>query len=195
MSKNSKTLKKFVSRAGEKLAFALDYFNIDVTAKIVADFGSSTGGFVDCLLQRGTKKVYSLDTARDMLVPSLKKNKNVEVLVGNAMHLTLKEKVDFITIDVAWTKQCLVLPNALRNLKDSGYIISLVKPQYEAERNWLTKGVVEKMFLDATLAKVKKSLEEIKNLEILELIESPLKGTKGSNIEYLMLCKKVDTSS
>ncbi len=194
MSKNSKALKKFVSRAGEKLAFALDAFKIDVTDKIVADFGSSTGGFVDCLLQHGAKKVYSLDTARDMLVSSLKKDPRVEVSIGNAMHFSLKEKVDFITIDVAWTRQCLVLPNALRNLKDSGFIISLVKPQYEAERNWLTKGVVENMFLDATLAKVKKSLEHIQGLEILEFIASPLKGAKGSNVEYLMLCKKVDIS-
>ena len=136
---------KFVSRAGEKLDFALNYFNIEVENKIILDLGSSTGGFVDCLLQRRAGKVYSVDTAKMMLNNKLKLNPRVEVIVGNAVHVQVGQ-VDVITIDVGWTRQELIIPNALKNLKIGGDIVSLIKPQYEAERRWLTKGVVEKMF-------------------------------------------------
>ena len=182
---------KFVSRAGEKLDFALKEFNVNVKDKVIGDFGSSTGGFVDCLLKNGCKKVYSVDTASNMLKNELKENNKVEVIVGNAMHVELKEKVDLITIDVAWTRQALVIPNALRNLKDSGEIISLIKPQYEAEKRWLTKGVVENKFLGKTLDILRENLRKIKHLEIIKIVKSPLKGTKGGNVEYLMYAKKI----
>lgn len=181
---------EFVSRAGEKLNFALDYFKIDVKDKVVLDFGSSTGGFVDCLLQRGAKKVYSVDTARNMLKDKLRNDPKVEVIVKNAMHVEVG-KVDFISIDVGWTRQELIIPNALENLKVGGDIVSLIKPQYEAERRWLTKGVVEKKFLDQTIEKVKDNLSKFKNLEIKDIVESPLKGGKGKNVEFLMWCRKV----
>ncbi len=182
---------KFVSRAGEKLEFALKEFNVAVKNKTVADFGSSTGGFVDCLLKNEAKKIYSVDTASNMLDGKLRNDKRVNVTVGNAMHVKLKEKVDLVTIDVAWTRQWLVIPNALENLKENGEIISLVKLQYEAEKRWLTKGVVEEKFLGKTLDVLRQNLRKIKNLEIIKIIKSPLKGTKGGNVEYLMYAKKV----
>jgi 23S rRNA (cytidine1920-2'-O)/16S rRNA (cytidine1409-2'-O)-methyltransferase len=180
----------FVSRAGEKLDYALKYFKIDVRNKIVADFGSSTGGFVDCLLFHGASKVYSVDTAKNMIHFKLKENECVKIIIANAMYISLNEAVDIVTIDVGWTKQKLVIPNALNNLKINGDIISLIKPQYEAEKRWLTKGVVEKKFLNNVLDKIKNELN-FSNIEIKGIVESPIKGSKGKNIEYLMWIKKI----
>src|SRR3989337_1787579 len=108
-----KSANKFVSRAGEKLQFALDNFNVDVGGKVIADFGSSTGGFVDCLLQRGAKKLYSIDTSYGELAWTLRKDPRVVVMERtNAMHFNLPERVDLITIDTAWTRQVKVIENA-----------------------------------------------------------------------------------
>jgi len=106
----------FVSRAGEKLQFALDQFSISVKDLTIADFGSSTGGFVDCLLQNGAKKVYSVDTAYGELSWTLRNDHRVVVMERtNAMHVVLPEKVDIITVDTSWTKQKNVLPNVFEN--------------------------------------------------------------------------------
>ena len=122
---------KFASRAGEKLQFALDKFEIIVHDLIAADFGSSTGGFVDCLLQNGIKKVYSVDTSYGELAWKLRNDPKVIVMERtNAMHVVLPEKTDFISIDTGWTKQKMVLPNAINNLKPNGRIITLIKPHY-----------------------------------------------------------------
>ena len=181
---------KFVSRSGEKLEFALDYFKINVKGKVVADFGSSTGGFVDCLLQKGAKTVYSVDTAEDMLKDSLMKDERVEQVVANAMHIEGVE-VDFISIDVGWTKQKHIIPNALRNLKVGGDIISLIKPQYEAQKNWVVKGKVEEKFLERVITKVKFELHDFRNMKIMGVVKSPIKGIKGKNVEFLMWIKKL----
>src|SRR5258706_7140226 len=125
----------FVSRAGEKLSFALKEFKIDVKDKICADFGSSTGGFVDCLLKNGARKVYSIDTAYGELAWKLRQDKRVVVMEKtNAIHVTLPEKMDVITNDTSWTKQMFVLPNILNNLRPNGIIITLIKPHYEADK-------------------------------------------------------------
>ncbi len=120
-------MNKFVSRAGEKLQFSLDNFKFPVKDLIAADFGSSTGGFVDCLLQNGAVKVYSVDTAYGELAWLLRNNSKVVVLERtNAMHVKLPEKVDLITIDTAWTKQILVLENAFKNLNSFVHAVELV---------------------------------------------------------------------
>jgi 23S rRNA (cytidine1920-2'-O)/16S rRNA (cytidine1409-2'-O)-methyltransferase len=174
----------FVSRAGEKLSFALKEFNIDVKDKICADFGSSTGGFVDCLLKNGAKLVYSVDTAYGELAWKLRQDKRVVVLEKtNAMHVDLPEKMDLITCDTSWTKQMFVLPNVLKNLKDNGIIITLIKPHYEADRKLLKKGVLDESVAENVSKNV---LSEIKSLgiKINGLIKSPVIG-KGGNTEYL----------
>lgn len=147
----------YVSRAGEKLQFALDKFGISVKGLVVADFGSSTGGFVDCLLQNGAKKVYSVDTAYGELAWKLRNDPRVVVLERtNAMHVALPppsleasegrgEIMDLITVDTSWTKQKNVLPNAFRNLKPGGKVISLIKPHYEAGRGFLKVEQVEQV--------------------------------------------------
>ncbi|MEK7168770.1 MAG: SAM-dependent methyltransferase [Patescibacteria group bacterium] len=169
---------KFVSRAGEKLQFALDQFKINAKDLTVADFGSSTGGFVDCLLQDGAKKVYSIDTAYGELAWTLRNNPKVVVMERtNAMHVKLPEKVELITIDTAWTKQILTIPNALDNLKTDGQIISLIKPHYEAPKNYLEKG------------RLKNDIVAVGG-KVVNLIESPIVGEKGKNREFLALVTK-----
>lgn len=183
----------FVSRAGEKLQFALDNFKVSVKDLVVADFGSSTGGFVDCLLQRGAKKVYSVDTAYGELAWKLRNDPRVIVMERtNAMHVTLPppsheasegqgEKVDLVTIDVSWTKQKNILPNAFRNLKPNGRIISLIKPHYEAGRGKLEDGEI-----DQVIKLTKEDIEKVGG-KIEKLVESPILGEKGKNREFLVL--------
>src|SRR3989344_6980075 len=131
----------YASRAGEKLEHALKSFNVNVANLICADFGSSTGGFVDCLLQAGAKKVYAVETGYGVLDYKLRIDERVVVMEKeNAMHVQLPEKVDFITIDVSWTKLEKVIPNALKNLKENGQMITLVKPHYEADQRMIRKG-------------------------------------------------------
>jgi 23S rRNA (cytidine1920-2'-O)/16S rRNA (cytidine1409-2'-O)-methyltransferase len=172
----------FVSRAGEKLQFALVHFEISVKNLTVADFGSSTGGFVDCLLQNEAKKVYSVDTAYGELAWKLRNDPKVIVMERtNAMHVVLPEKVDLITIDVSWTKQKNILPNAFINLKPEGRVISLIKPHYEAG-----KGRLKAEEVDVVVKKVEEEIEEVRG-KIEKLIESPILGEKGKNHEFLAL--------
>ena len=172
----------FTSRAGEKLQFALDKFNISVNGLTVADFGSSTGGFVDCLLQNGARKVYSVDTAYGELAWTLRNDARVIIMERtNAMHIVLPEKVDLITVDTSWTKQKNILPNAFKNLKPGGKIISLIKPHYEAKKARLTSDQVNQV-IEIT----KKEIEEVGGrIEIT--VESPILGEKGKNREFLAL--------
>lgn len=183
-------MKNFVSRAGEKLQFALNQFKVDVNGLIVADFGSSTGGFTDCLLQNGVSKVYSVDTAYGELAWTLRNNQQVVVMERtNAMHVKLPEKVNLITIDTAWTKQILTIPNALSNLKDGGIIISLIKPHYEAPKNYLEKGRLKDEYVTEVLEKVKNDIIAVAG-KLINLIESPLVGEKGKNREFLAFIRQ-----
>src|SRR5215207_8320712 len=117
---------QFVSRAGLKLDHALATFAINVAGKSCADLGSNTGGFVDCLLQRGAAKVYAIDTGYGALEWKLRKDPRVVVMERtNAMHVKLPEQVGVVTIDVAWTKQRHILPAARRMVTDDGDVITL----------------------------------------------------------------------
>src|SRR5213080_4452991 len=134
---------EFVSRAGQKLDHALTAFGLNVSGKTCADLGSNTGGFVDCLLGREAAKVYAVDTGYGALDWKLRKDGRVIVMERtNAMHVTLPEKVELVTIDVAWTKQRHILPAARRMLADGGVCVTLIKPHYEAEPALLRKGVL-----------------------------------------------------
>lgn len=183
----------FASRAGEKLDFALKEFAVDVKDKVCADFGSSTGGFVDCLLKSGAQKVYAVETGYGVLDWKLRNNPNVIVMERtNAMHVSLSEKMDLITNDTSWTRQEHVLPNILANLKQDGLIITLIKPHYEADKKLLKKGVLEKTVAEKV---AKETLENLKSLgiKILGFTTSPLLGGKGGNTEYLALLQKIET--
>ena len=178
-------MKTFVSRAGNKLEYALEQFKISVKNKICADFGSSTGGFTDCLLQNGAKKVYSVDVAYGEFAWKLRNDPRVVVMERtNAMHINLPEKMDFISIDVGWTRQVLILPNAFTNLKSAGQIISLIKPHYEAEKRMLVKGRLADEFMDQVIISVKNDIVNSGG-KMVSLVESPIVGEKGKNREFL----------
>lgn len=182
-------MEKYVSRAGEKLQFALDSFKVSVKDLVCADFGSSTGGFVDCLLRNGAAKVYSVDTAYGELAWKLRKDPRVIVMERtNAMHVVLPQKADFISVDVGWTRQSLILPNVLANLKEKGKVISLIKPHYEAPKAYLRGGKVEDEFLEDIVKKVKQEIVSSGG-RIEGWVESPILGEKGKNREFLALIR------
>lgn len=180
----------FASRAGDKLQHALIEFQFSVEGKICADFGSSTGGFVDCLLKNGAKKVYAVETGYGVLDWKLRNDPLVVVMERtNAMHVVLPEKVDVITNDTSWTKQEFIIPHALTQLKDHGHIITLIKPHYEAEKSLLRKGVLDEVTAEQV---AKQTLEALKMLgiKVLGFTKSPILGGKGGNTEYLTLLQK-----
>ena len=180
----------YVSRAGGKLEHALKIFNINVVGLACADFGSSTGGFVDCLLQNVAQKVYAIETGYGVLDWKLREDKRVVVMERkNAMHVELPEKVDFISIDTSWTKLEKIIPNALKNLNVGGQIVALVKPHYEAQPKMLRKGRLLDEFIFEVLEIVKNNLKEL-GVKILGQVESPIVGGKGRNKEYLLHLKK-----
>ncbi len=177
---------KFVSRGGIKLQAALDQFQVNVQGKTVLDVGSSTGGFVDCLLQNGAAKVYAVDTCYGELAWKLRNDSRVVVLERtNILHLeNLPETVDLVTIDAGWTKLELVLPKVKKFLKRSGIIIALLKPHYECQKKDLVKGIVLPELVEKIQHQV---LDKIKSLgfEVNEIMESPILGGEG-NREYLL---------
>jgi 23S rRNA (cytidine1920-2'-O)/16S rRNA (cytidine1409-2'-O)-methyltransferase len=179
----------FVSRAGEKLDFALKEFKVDVAGKTCGDFGSSTGGFVDALLQAGAEKVYAVETGYGILDWKMRKDDRVIVMErSNAMHVELPEKVDFLSVDTSWTRMKNVLPNAIKQIKKDGQMIVLVKPHYEAEKSDLVKGVLPEDKVEAVLERVIQDVEAL-GLHVLGSVESPIKGKKGGNTEHLLLVK------
>jgi len=179
---------RFVSRAGEKLDHAIATFSLDVRGFVCADFGANAGGFTDCLLQRGAAKVYAIDTGYGALEWKLRKDPRVVVMERtNAMHVTLAEPMDLVTIDVAWTKQRHILPAARRVLKPGGRVITLIKPHYEADPKLLHKGVLPAAELENTIQSVTASIEET-GLQIVASTQSPILGAKG-NTEVLALLR------
>src|SRR5215207_2113878 len=146
----------FVSRAGQKLDHALNTFGLDVAGLICADLGSNAGGFVDCLLQRGAAKVYAVDTGYGVLEWKLRKDPRVVVMERtNAMHVVLPEPVGVVTIDVAWTRQRHILPAARRLVAPDGFVITLIKPHYEADPSQLLKGVLPEGDVDGVVNAVR----------------------------------------
>lgn len=195
----------YVSRGGVKLQAALDQFKINVKDKAVLDIGSSTGGFVDCLLLNGASKVYAVDTCYGELAWKLRNDPRVVVMERtNILYLetlsphksndrgvygTVNVLVDLITIDAGWTKLELVLPAVKKFLKPGGIIIALLKPHYEAPKNILQKGVVPDELIESIKNKVLGEIEDL-GFKVEKEMESPILGSKGKgNKEYLLLIK------
>jgi 23S rRNA (cytidine1920-2'-O)/16S rRNA (cytidine1409-2'-O)-methyltransferase len=180
----------FVSRAGEKLAKALEIFAVEVKDLVCVDLGASTGGFTDCLLQAGAQRVYSVEKGYGTVDWKLRNDPRVVVMERtNALEVILPEPIDLAVIDCGWTRQSLILPKALSLLKEKGTVISLLKPHYEAMRQELKKGKVPEEFLQPIVDRVLGELKE-KGIIIEKIIESPIVGEKGKNKEYLMLIRK-----
>lgn len=189
---------KFVSRGGDKLQAALYKFQVDVKDKAVLDVGSSTGGFVDCLLQNGAKKIYSVDTAYGELAWKLRNDPRVVVLERtNILHFKalpeqvegpsvnrMGRKVDLVTIDTGWTKLELVLPVIKNFLNDNGSVIALLKPNYEDPKK-VKGGVVPEELVEGIVKEVRESINGL-GFKIVSEMESPILGGKG-NKEYLLL--------
>ncbi len=177
---------QFVSRGGVKLAHALDHFGLTCTGLVCADLGSHVGGFVDCLLQRGAARVYSVDTSYGTFAYKLRRDARVVVLERtNAMHVELPEPVDLVTIDVGWTRQAKILPHAKTLLKPTGRIVTLIKPQYEASEEQLEGGVVSAKQRECIVSNVRARIHEY-GLEVAGLVDSPITG-HGGNHEVLAL--------
>lgn len=183
---------KFVSRGGDKLQAALEQFKIDVTGQTVLDVGSSTGGFVDCLLQNGAAKIYALDTAYGELAWKLRQDPRVKPLERtNILHLeSLPEQVDLITIDAGWTKLELVFPIIQKFLKPAGQIIALLKPHYQGDKKDLQGGVLSEEQAEEVKKRTVTLLESL-GFKVEQQIESPILGGAG-NKEYLLLCRVLD---
>jgi 23S rRNA (cytidine1920-2'-O)/16S rRNA (cytidine1409-2'-O)-methyltransferase len=181
-------MRRFVSRAGEKLDHALDAFPFDASALVCADFGSNTGGFTDCLLQRGAAKVYAIDTGYGVLEWKLRKDPRVVVMERtNAMHVTLPEPIDLVVIDVAWTRQRNILASARRALEPNGSVITLIKPHYEADSARLIRGVLPEDAVEEVVESVKRDIEGC-GFAVAQTVRSPILGAKG-NVEVLALLK------
>ena len=176
----------YVSRGGEKLAFALQAFAISPRGLVACDLGSQLGGFVDCLLRHGAQRVYAVDTAYGTLAWELRNDRRVVVMERtNALHVLLPEPVDLVTIDVAWTRQALILPHALELLAPGGEVVSLLKPQYEAMAKERRKGVVR---AECWREVVGRTLAELERLSLPVRALAPLPSpTPGGNREVFLL--------
>jgi 23S rRNA (cytidine1920-2'-O)/16S rRNA (cytidine1409-2'-O)-methyltransferase len=139
-----KPTRKYVGRGALKLEKALDHFKIDMQSKVALDIGASTGGFTDCLLQRGTEKIYAVDVGHGQLDWKIRKDPRVIVLEKlNARFLSaahIPELVDLCVIDVSFISLTLILPNAFELITPSGVILALIKPQFELERADIGRG-------------------------------------------------------
>jgi len=174
----------FVSRGGQKLERALIHFKIDVAGLTCADLGCSTGGFTDCLLQRGAAKVFAVDTGYGVLEWKLRNEQRVVVMERtNAIHVELPQPVDLVTIDAGWTKQRIILPAAKRLLKPDGIVITLIKPQYEADQPMLRKGILPAEHLPDVMETVKADIASA-GFQLIQTVTSPIKGSMG-NTEIL----------
>ncbi len=190
------TLLPFVSRGGLKLQKALDAFHIEVKDLTAVDLGASTGGFTDCLLQRGAKKVYCVDCGKDQLHPSLRADDRVVVKEQyNARYLTeeeLGERCDIAVMDVSFISQKLLFAAVCRVLLPGGRLIALIKPQFEAGKQALSKKGIVKEEKDRlrVIADLKEAARPY-GLEMGEVILSPVLGGDG-NIEYLTVYTYVE---
>jgi len=185
----------YVSRGGIKLEGALEAFRIDPKGLVVMDVGASTGGFTDCVLQRGAKKVYAVDVGYGQLAWKLQRDPRVINLERrNIRYLKreeVKEEVDLILIDTSFISIEKFLPNLLNFLKRGGSIISLIKPQFEVGKGEVGKGGVVR---DTTLhQKVIDRISQFSRglgLSVLGMTESPILGPKGNREFFIYLRKE-----
>lgn len=181
---------QYVSRGGEKLAHALDVFALDVDGMTVVDVGASTGGFTDCLLQRGAARVYAVDVGRGQLDWRLRQDPRVVVMERvNVRHLeSLPEKGDLATIDVSFISLEKVIPPVVGLLRGGARIVTLVKPQFQARREEVRKGgVVRDPQVHAAVLGRFIAWCAGRRLRLLGLTTSPLLGPAGNKEFFVLL--------
>ena len=178
----------YVSRGGLKLEKAIKVFELDFKDKIVLDIGSSTGGFTDCSLQNGAKFVYAIDVGTNQLDWKLRNDTKVKSIenkhINDLEKSDLSDDIDIIVMDISFISIKKVLYKIKKLLKENGFAIFLIKPQFEAERNEINKGIVDNLNVHKRV--INEVIEEAKIYQLFleNLTVSPIKGTKG-NIEYL----------
>ncbi|MCG6919101.1 MAG: TlyA family RNA methyltransferase [Deltaproteobacteria bacterium] len=184
----------YVSRGGSKLASALDDFAVQVTHLVAMDVGASTGGFTDCLLQRGAKKVYAIDVGYGQLAWKLRQDPRVVILERcNVRYLTseqVSELVDLAVIDTSFISLTKVIPKVLEFVKGGGKLVALIKPQFEVGRDLVGKGgVVRDSELHRQVVKEMEEFCESQGMEVRGVKESSLLGPKG-NREFFIYAVK-----
>jgi 23S rRNA (cytidine1920-2'-O)/16S rRNA (cytidine1409-2'-O)-methyltransferase len=188
----------WVSRGGLKLLHAIDHWHIDLGGKIALDIGASTGGFTDVLLERGVAKVYALDVGHGQLALKLKNDPRVVNMEGihisDVMQENFDEPIDIITIDVSFISITKVLPQAKALLSQGGFVIALIKPQFEVGKKDIGKGVVKDAALHERVLREVTDAAQGLGMEVVETITSPIMGGDG-NKEFLMLLKKAGQRS
>jgi len=182
----------FVGRGGVKLDDALEQFHLDVSGKVVADIGASTGGFTDCLLKRGASRVYAVDVGYGQLDYRLRQDRRVVVMdrVNARYPLPLPEKVGLATLDLSFISVEKVIPSVADLLKDDGYLLVLIKPQFEARREEVGKGGVIRQ--PEVQARVLGRFVDwlIKHgFRLGGLVASPIPGASG-NREFFVLLRR-----
>jgi 23S rRNA (cytidine1920-2'-O)/16S rRNA (cytidine1409-2'-O)-methyltransferase len=182
---------KYVSRGGHKLEAALDSFGVFCQNTVCVDIGASTGGFTDCLLQRGARHVHAVDVGKGQLDWRLRQDARVMVHdklnARNLMLADIGEMADIVTIDVSFISLTKVLPAAVGLLKSGGTLIALIKPQFEAGREFVKKGGVvrDTAVREQVKTKVTAFATTKLGLRLLDVVDSPLLGPAG-NKEFLI---------
>ena len=185
---------KYVGRGGLKLEGALDHFQIDPAGAIGLDIGASTGGFTDCLLQRGAAKVYAIDVGHGQLAWKIRNDPRVVAREHlNARHLTradIPETIDICVVDVSFISLTLVLPNAFELLSPSGVILALIKPQFELQREDVGRGgIVSDPALHERAQQKVTDFIAAQGHEVVGTVASPITGTDG-NQEFFICARK-----
>ena len=181
---------RFVGRGGLKLEGALDQFNLDVSGKVVGDIGASTGGFTDCLLKRRTSRVYAIDVGYGQLDYRLRQDPRVVVMerVNARNPVLIPEKLDLAVIDVSFISVEKVIPPVAQLVKEGGYLVVLIKPQFEARREEVGKGGVIKDISIHSLVLARFITWAIgRGFRIRGLISSPILGATGNREFFVLL--------
>ena len=185
----------YVSRGGLKLEGALAELKLNVTDRICLDVGASTGGFTDCLLQKGAAHVYAVDVGYGQLAWKLRQDPRVSAIERtNIRHMPLEmipETVDMATIDVSFISLKIVVPAVMAFLKPEGYILALIKPQFEVGKDQVGKGgVVRDPTLHNRVIKDLSSFFSESGLECQNVMPSPILGPKGNREFFILLDRK-----
>jgi len=176
-----------------KLDYALVQFQIDVSSKVVADIGASTGGFTDCLLQRGASRVYAIDVGYGQLDYRLRQDPRVVVMerVNARYPIPLPEKVELVTIDLSFISAEKVIPSVAKLLESSGYLLVLFKPQFEARRGEVGKrGVIKQAIVHARVLGRFITWLTKHDFRLRGLVTSPILGASG-NKEFFVLLRLI----
>ncbi len=184
---------KFVSRAGFKLEKALDYFGVDVRGLVILDAGLSTGGFTDCLLQKGARKIYGVDVGYGQVHEKIRNDARVLVMERTNLRelTTVGEEVDLVTLDLSFISVLKVMPAVLHILKSDGQLLILIKPQFEARKEEVGRGGIIKdaAIHQQVIDKITVAIKEL-GFVLVGVIDSPITGTMG-NKEFLAYFKRL----